>query len=169
MGCGGAEGKRGGNQGASKAIWGHSMIQWIHLLPPVGEGACSTAAAEERLPFLARMVDTYESLARKVFPLFLKGAIGEKIAKFCFGLLFENYNPEYHDITDWLILHGLTCHWPTVKFTWKFKPFSHLWENPRSKGPSAAPTLPGNPVFPPCTDRPRPATKNILTSFCTWG
>ena len=93
------------------------MFRWIHLLPPVGEGACSTAAAEERLPFLARMVDTYESLARKVFPLFLKGAIGEKIAKFCFGLLFENYNPEYHDITDWLILHGLTCHWPTVKFT----------------------------------------------------
>ena len=34
--------------------------------------------------------------------------IGEKIAKFCFGLLFEIYNPEYHDITDWLILHHLT-------------------------------------------------------------
>ena len=58
------------------------MFRWIHLLPPVGEGACSTAAAEERLPFLARMVDTYESLARKVFPLFLKGAIGGKLQNF---------------------------------------------------------------------------------------
>ena len=75
---------------------------------------------------LARIVDTNEPLAQKVFPLLLKGAIGEKIAKFCSGLLIENYNPEYHDITDWLILHRLTYHWPTIKFTCKFKPFSHL-------------------------------------------
>ena len=31
-----------------------------------------------------------------------------------------------------------------------------------SKGPSAAPTLPGNPVVPPCTDRPGPATKTLF-------
>ena len=60
MGCGGAEGKRGGNQEGKQ---GHLRSFYVSVdAAAVGEGACSTAAAEERLPFLARIVDTNISL-----------------------------------------------------------------------------------------------------------
>ena len=110
-------GKRGGKQGHLRSfcvsVDAPSTTSWRGR---VQHRSCLGALA------LARIVDTNEPL---VFPLFLKGAIGERIAQFCFGLRFENYNSEYHDIKD-LILHRLAYHWPTIKFTCKFKPFSHL-------------------------------------------
>ena len=96
-------GKRGGKQGHLRSfcvsVDAPSTTSWRGR---VQHRSCLGALA------LARIVDTNESLAQRVFPLLLKRAIPEKIAKFCFGLLFEIYNPEYHDITDWLILHHLT-------------------------------------------------------------
>ena len=73
------------------------------------------------------------------------------------------YNSEYHDITEWLILHCLTYHWPTISLA--NSSLFPIDEKIQGKGHQLRQPFPEILSSHHCTDRPGPATENILTSL----